>query len=135
MSSKADRLTRLARAQGNLVKVLEMQVLKAEQRSLALTTEGRELDAMAVKAVTEQPSLIPKLLRCLSDAESNAKQARSAVDTLRQRLLLAKFREEAISGRAMILKEAQERKATEVDTLETALLIGAKASGKRDVLI
>lgn len=90
---------------------------------------------MAVRASAEQPSLLPKLLRRLAEVESNGKQARNAVEELQLKLLAAKFREKAISNTTMILREAQQRKAAEVDTLETVQLLTAKASGKRDVLI
>ena len=135
VSSKFDRLNRLALAQGKLVKALEMEVQRAEQRSLALAAAGKQLDEMAVKAGTEQPSLMPSLLRCLADAETDARRARADVATLQQRLLSAKFREDAISSRAKMQREAHVRKAAEEDVLETVLLMGAKASGKRDVLI
>lgn len=135
VSSKADRLSRLARAQEKLVKAIEMQVQQAEQRALALNRAGKELDDMAVRASAEQPSLLPKLLRRLAEVESNGKQARNAVEELQLKLLAAKFREKAISNTTMILRQAQQRKAAEVDTLETVQLMTAKASGKRDVLI
>jgi hypothetical protein len=135
VTGKPERLRRLARAQGELVKVLEAGLLRAEQQAAAQSAAQAQLDAMAVKAGQAQPALLPALLRSLSAAESQVKQARREVERVQQRLLAAKGREKAIASRAKRLGDGELRKAGEEEALETALAMGAKASRKGGVVI
>lgn len=135
MTGKPKRLKRLARAQGELVKVLEAGLLRAEQKAAAHSATQAQLDAMAVKAGQTQPAMLPALLRSLSATESQVKQARLDVESIQQRLLAAKSREKAIAARAKLFGEAEMRKAGEEEALETTLAMGAKASGKGRVVI
>lgn len=135
MSAKTDRLLRLARAQAAMVKVHEAGLMRAEQRLHALSTERRELDAMAVKAAASQPSLLPSLLRSLAAAEEEERRTRAGMEALQKKLLTARSREDAVTSRANVLGQAEARKSGEEEALETALLMRAKASGKGGVVI
>jgi hypothetical protein len=135
LTGKTQRLKRLARAQGELVKVLEAGLLRAEQQAAAHSAAQSQLDAMAVKAGQTQPALLPALLRSLSATEAQVKQSRLDVEKVQQRLLAAKGREKAISSRAKSLGDGELRKAGEEEALETTLAMNAKASGKGRVVI
>jgi hypothetical protein len=135
LTGKPQRLKRLARAQEELVKVLEAGLLRAEQQSAAHSAAQAQLDAMAVKAGLTQPALLPALLRGLAAAEAQVRQARLEVESIQHRLLAAKSREKAISSKAKLLGDGELRKAGEEEALETSLAMGAKASGKGRVVI
>jgi hypothetical protein len=132
--TRAQRLQRLARAQGELVKALEMKALRAEREVATLSAARRELDELATRAGHSQPSLLPSLLRNLSATESSLENAQSVVKNLRDRMREAKSREDAMERRAGHSSQTHLRKRGEEDARETALLMSRKASRKGDVL-
>ncbi len=134
MTINPERLRRLARAQGELVKMLETTLLRAEHKSAALQAEQAQLDSMAATAGQTQPALLPALLRSLAATGQQMRLAETEVEKTRNSLLAAKSREKAMTGRAKRLEDVELRKSIEEEALDTALAMGAKASGKGGVV-
>lgn len=128
-------MMRLAQAQGELVKSLEARFAQQERVVAALTASRAELDSLASSGGIGGLAFLPVALRNLAAAEAALSEANRKLEDVRKELLSAKGRHKALDTRARLLREASERKALEEDTLETALLMAAKASGKHDVVI
>lgn len=128
------RMTRLAQAQGQLVKRLEARLAQHERTLAALTAAWSELDGIASSGGSGRLAFLPQTLRSLATAEVAMRDAQIVLNDIRGQLLAAKARHKALDQRAKMLREAWERKSGEEDMLETVLLIAAKASGKHDVV-
>jgi chromosome segregation ATPase len=124
----------LARAQGEMVKVLEAKVAQQEHVAASLSAARAELDRLASTAGAAGLAFMPVALRSLAAAEGELSTVNMSLDALRKDLLAAKGREKALENRARLLRSTMERKAAEENALETALVMAAKASGKHDVV-
>lgn len=127
------RMLRLARAQGEMVKSLELRLAQAERRLAAISESRAELDRLA--AGTGGLAFLPAALRKLAAAEAELCEAVAACGEARKQLLAARVRQKTLDARARLLRQAHERKTGEGEMLETTLALGTKASGKQDVLI
>lgn len=134
MRSRQKRLLRLGRAQGELVRSLELKLAQSERKAAALSVSRSELDAMASEVTEGHFAFLPTALRKLIVSEAQLNQAMMEVDLVRRQLLAAKSRRNSFDGKARLLLRTLERKAGEEDALETTLAMGAKASRKHDVL-
>lgn len=134
MTLAHDRLQRLARAQGEMLRALEAQLAQEERKAFALSATRAELDALTSEGDSDRLALLPAALRRMADAETRLKRTLMVVDSLRRQLLSAKSRQKALTAKARLLRQALERKQVEEEALESVLAAAAKASRKHDVL-
>ena len=134
MTSRTQRLARLLRAQGEVVKIREAELLRCERSQAALSATRGELDAVTTELAQARPAFLPAALHRLVETDQLLLKARAEVEAARQELLAAKGRQKSIAGRERMVRSAAERKAAEGDALEQALIMAAKASGKDDVV-
>jgi hypothetical protein len=134
MTQQLQRLERLMRAQGKLMKGLEERLMREERTIASLQQGWMEMNRFADSAVTVDPASLPALLRRLAAAELTLKKKQLETDDLRRELLSARAREKIVSERVRQLREARERQVTEASLLETALAMAAKVSRKRSVV-
>lgn len=116
------------------MKVLEAKLAHEERRIAVISSKRAEIDILATRAGEHQPASLPEMLRGLAALELELKQIRMVADRLRQELLEAKVREEVISNRLNSLRNDEERRRVEEQSLETTLVLMAKASGKGGVV-
>jgi hypothetical protein len=134
LNGRLYRLARLARAQGEIMKVLETKLAHEERKIAAVSSKKAEIDILATRAGALQPASLPPMLRSLAALEEQLKQIEGEADRLKRRLLEARGREKIISTRLRLLRDGAERRIVEEQAMETTLVLMAKASGKRDVL-
>lgn len=132
MTGGQKRLLRLAQAQSDMVKNLEARLAQHERRASTLSAARSELEGLAAGAGGLQH--LPHVLRKLVATEVEMNEVRVEIDALRGQLLTARSRQKSLDGRARLLGEAIERKSAELEALETALVMMAKASGKTGVV-
>jgi hypothetical protein len=134
LNSRLHRLARLARAQGEMMKVLEAKLAREERRIAVVSSKRAQIDILATRAGAYQPASLPMMLRSLAGLESQLKQIMMEADRLRRQLLEAKVREKVISDRLTLIRDSAERKVLEEQSMETTLVLMAKASGKGGVV-
>jgi hypothetical protein len=117
-----------------MVKALEAALVQRERKQAALWDSRRELDAVASGLAEARPAFLPAALHRLAATELLLMNAATEVEAARRRLLSAKGRQNVLAARERLLRSAADRKAIEEDTLEQALIMAAKASGKDDVV-
>lgn len=116
------------------MKARETQLHAAEQSFDMLVAAREELDAVIARGSLEGMSLLPAALRRLASTEFQLMEARMRADEARRQLLAAKGRQKALSRKARRELEVLERKEGEERSLETALGMLAKVSGKQGVV-
>lgn len=129
------RMTRLAHAQGQMVKRLEARLAQHERTVATLAATWAELNRLASSGGSGRLAFLPQTLRSLAAAEVALRDARIELDDIRGQLLAAKARHKALDQRAKVLRDTWDRKVEGENVLETVLLMAAKASGKADVVI
>jgi hypothetical protein len=134
LTGRTQRLARLLRAQSEMVKVQEAGLLQCERKEAALVSARHELDAIAAELGQARPAFLPPTLHRLAATDQLLVQAGTEVDEARRKLLSAKGRQKSIAARERLLRSTVERKAAELEALEHALTMSAKASGKDDVV-
>jgi hypothetical protein len=117
-----------------MMKMLEAKLAWQEGRIAVVTGKRAEIDILATRAGAYQPASLPAMLRSLAGLESELKEILGEADRLKRQLLEAKVREKVISTRLTLLRDSAERRLVEEQSMETTLVLMAKASGKGGVV-
>jgi hypothetical protein len=117
-----------------MMKVLEAKLAREGRRIAVVSSKRAQIDILATRAGAYQPASLPMMLRSLAGLESQLKQIMMEADRLRRQLLEAKVREKVISDRLTLIRDCAERKVLEEQSMETTLVLMAKASGKGGVV-
>lgn len=128
------RLDRLAAAQAKLGELIERRLAKHELMSCSLR---KTVDELSESISGLNAHLLPfraRALTRLADAEAMLASRLSEGEAIRRELAVARGREDAFSKMASQLHAEAERKALEEESLETAMRLPAKASGKTGML-
>ena len=116
------------------MKALEARLAGEERRAAELSFSKMEIEGMASRVGAIHPASVPVMLRRIAMLDLQLKKIVAERDDLRQKLLVARGRQKVITARWKLLRDSAERKAAEEQALETALVMGAKVSGKGDVV-
>lgn len=128
------RLSRLAGAQREVADLLDVKL--AREQNAVLLQEALIGQLSSAMSGTTAGLLIfhDAGLRRLVEAEAALERSRAEVMSLRQKLIAARSRERSLSSRAAALQRHVERKRTDEDALDAALILAAKACHKDDVV-
>lgn len=130
MSGSSDRLSRLATAQGVLGGLLEARLAQQELRVRSFHILIEQLSRALEGADTSMLVFHAAGLTRLADAEGMLTVCKTEAEKIRSELLTARSREKAFSAKAKLLAVAEQRKEQEEASLEAALHMAAKVSGK-----
>ena len=134
MTEDPKRKFRLATAQGELAKLLEMKI-RLEERNISLLQE----DATALSGALEKEGtagLVTRsaALRRVTALERLKRSSEQSVASLRQQLLSARGRRDSLERQAEAHHLERRRRVEAAEGLEAALNMRSKGSGKTDVV-
>lgn len=127
MTNRLHRLESLSRAQSKFAKALEVRLGQHERRLGGLLETRLEISRLADGAAATDPASMPRLLQSLAVTELSIKQLQKDIEDLRRELQSTRGREKVISTKYKSLREAEERKVAESQSLEAALVMTARA--------
>ena len=134
MSSNQKRLQRLARAQSDLSRLLEMRIA-AEQRNGEELAQARVGMAAALERMSREGLMFyAAALRRLSELDKAAADSEAFRRDLMGKLLAARSRQDTLQRKADAQAAIEERKILMDEAAETVIAMQEKAPGKRDVI-
>lgn len=130
----AKRLARLAAALGEMARSLEAKLLLAERNAAALQKTQSDIANAIEQGGMVSLSFRSTALRRLVEAGKAVAVCEGDAAALRRGIRLARGKQTALSDRGECLQSSADRKSDEEESLETALAMHGKASGKADVV-
>ena len=134
MTGDVKRLLRLARAQMDLAKMLELKLAQEQRQLLALAQTRVETMAAIERVSTAGLIFYAAAMRRLTELDGDiAAKKQRALDSA-GRLLRARNRQDILLERAAVLETIRHRRSLEEETREIALAMCGKAAGKKHML-
>jgi hypothetical protein len=134
LTSDAKRLAKLAAALGEMAKSLEARLLLAERNAAALRKSHSEIATAIEQGGMVSLTFRSTALRGLVEAGKAIAVCEGDAAALRRGLRLTRGKQTALSDRGECLQSSADRKSDEEESLETALAMHGKASGKHGVV-